>query len=141
MSRKINLGILKRKSKKKKIDLHDGYDPVEVEMNPSESVKEEILKSIIENRRDLKGEIIEIDMANKTTFLLATKLITNIELTKQEEKPYIDCLFKDPSKYGMILKNIIIEVITNIVTEAYSDEIINYKDIKGKEKNKEIDKK
>ncbi|MFC0903871.1 hypothetical protein ACFHWD_04095 [Clostridium sp. MT-14] len=131
MSRKINLNILKRKSTIKEVDLHDGEAPIKVETTPSEEVKEKIIESLIKNSKSNDGDKVEIDITNKMTFLLATQLITDIELQRNEKKMFIDYLFNDPSKYGIILKNTILKVINNIVEEFCADQILDYDEVKN----------
>lgn len=126
MSRRIDLNILKRKSTIKEIDLHDGEPAIKVEMAPSEEVKEKIVNSLIENSKSDNDDGVEVDILNKTTFLLATKLITDIELKEEEKEMFINYLFKDPSKYGIILKNTILDVISDIMEEFFVNEVVDY---------------
>lgn len=128
MSRRINIQSLKRKSKIKKIDLHDNQAPIEIEINPSEDIKEQIVNSLINNsttkKKNNNEDIIGIDISDRSTFLLATKLISDIELQQNEEKDFLECIYDDPNQYGIELKNVILSVINKIVLEYFSDQII-----------------
>jgi len=118
MGRKINnLTILKRIPKIKEIDLHDGESPIKVEINPSEDKKEKIINIILNN---IKEDEETIDLSNANIFLNIIPLITDIELSKEEQSDFMSFLFKDPSKDGIKLRDSILEVITNIMEEMFN---------------------
>ena len=118
MGRKINnLTILKRIPKIKEIDLHDGESPIKIEINPSEDKKEKIINIILNN---IKEDEETIDLSNANIFLNIVPLITDIELSKEEQSDFMNFLFKDPSKDGIKLRDSILEVITNIMEEMFN---------------------
>ena len=133
MGRKINnLTILKRIPKIKEIDLHDGESPIKIEINPSEDKKEKIANIILNN---IKEDEETIDLSNANIFLNIVPLITDIELSKEEQSDFMDFLFKDPSKDGIKLRDGILEVVTNIMEEMFNQIEDTAKELKLKDVN------
>lgn len=62
-----------------------------------------------------------INLEKKEIFIPIVGLITDIKLEKEDELPFMEYLFKDPSPEGEILRNDIIEVIYKIVDKFMDD--------------------
>lgn len=102
----------------KKIDLNDGEEPVRLCINPSEEIEEKIIDIVfedIEKNKDENNQELIINLEKKEIFIPITQLITNIKLEKQDELPFMEYLFKDPSPEGIMLRDDIIKVVYRII--------------------------
>lgn len=142
MSRTFNSikKAIKRTPIIKKIDLNDGEDPIRLTINPSEETREKIINIVFEdlgkenetndkeqNNKIEDNEELIINLEKKEVFVPIVGLITDIKLEKEDELPFMDYLFKDPSPEGEMLRNDIIEVIYKVI-DKFMDEVSKEED-------------